>query len=233
MKNMKRILVTLVAAVLLMTMTVAGTIAWLASKTEVVTNTFSVGDVTIVLYETDVDEDSDTSDKWAVDNAYDRNNAYKLLPAAEFKKDPTVFVEKNSEEAYIRMIVKVVNYDNMVKAFEGCEESYVANDVFLLEKLVDWNTKWEFETYNANNNTYEFRYFEPVSTVGSSEEWTKLDPLFKKITMPGDLTNGAIDLLNGVQIVVEAHAIQTQGFNGDVDLAWETFNANQPTTLDK
>ena len=49
MKNMKRILLTVVAAMLLVVMSVAGTLAYLTVKTNPVTNTFKVGDVSFDL----------------------------------------------------------------------------------------------------------------------------------------------------------------------------------------
>ena len=58
MKNSKfrRILLLLACAVLLVSLSVGATLAYLTSTTETVTNTFTVGNVAITLDELDVDE---------------------------------------------------------------------------------------------------------------------------------------------------------------------------------
>lgn len=65
MKLSKRALVTTLALMLAMTMSVFGTVAYLTSTAKA-TNTFTVGDVEITLEETDVDEDGNP--KYPVDN---------------------------------------------------------------------------------------------------------------------------------------------------------------------
>ncbi|MBR2717844.1 MAG: SipW-dependent-type signal peptide-containing protein [Clostridia bacterium] len=65
MKLSKRALVTTLALMLAMTMSVFGTVAYLTSSAKA-TNTFTVGDVEITLEETDVDEDGNP--KYPVDN---------------------------------------------------------------------------------------------------------------------------------------------------------------------
>lgn len=102
MTNKRKGLVTLMAAVLLVAMSVMGTVAYLTSQ-DVVTNTFTVGKVVITLDEADVD-DSKTDVTTA---GRDRANAYHLLPGHEYTKDPTVHVKADSENSWV--FVKVVN----------------------------------------------------------------------------------------------------------------------------
>ncbi len=119
--NMKKILTTVVAALLLMTMTVMGTLAYLTSTTGPVTNTFTVGNVKITLDELDVDvygqkipvtdengdpvKDSDGNITYKTDR--DMANAYKLVPNHEYIKDPTIHVDAASENCWV--FVKVEN----------------------------------------------------------------------------------------------------------------------------
>lgn len=232
MKNMKRILLTMVAAMLLVVMSVGGTLAYLASKTAVVQNTFSVGDIVIELWETDVDNDTTATDNWTYKGVtYDRANAYKLLPNQTYAKDPTVFVAKGSEEAYLRMIVTVGKYDQLIAAFDEKKAEYVVDGVFLLQNVVDWNTVWAFEkcevAADGKTATYEFRYNGSVNTLNETEDFKVMPALFTEITMPEFLDNDAIDKLNGVTIDVEAHAIQTAGFDS-VEAAWAGFDAAVP-----
>lgn len=98
----RRILLLLGCAVLLVCLSVGATLAYLTSTTQVVTNTFTVGNVTIDLDETDVtvygDKDTDARVK---------ANEYKLIPGHSYTKDPTIHVAAGSEKCWL--FVKVVN----------------------------------------------------------------------------------------------------------------------------
>ncbi|MBR4411285.1 MAG: SipW-dependent-type signal peptide-containing protein [Firmicutes bacterium] len=102
MTNKRKALMTVLAAMLLVTMSVFGTLAYLTS-TDAVTNTFTVGNVAITLDEADVDN-SKTN---VTTEGRDKANAYHLLPGHVFAKDPTVHVEANSENSWV--FVKVEN----------------------------------------------------------------------------------------------------------------------------
>ena len=79
---MKKKLTTVLAIVLVVALSVAGTYAYLTSKTATITNTFTVGKVNITLAETTGPE-------------------YQLIPGKEYKKDPVVTVEDGSEKCYL------------------------------------------------------------------------------------------------------------------------------------
>ena len=102
MKTKTKALALALCAVLLVVSTVFVTMAYLTSKTDVVTNTFTVGKVTITLDEADVDlmgvKDSDARVK---------ANEYKLIPGHTYIKDPTVHVDDESEDCWL--FVKVEN----------------------------------------------------------------------------------------------------------------------------
>ena len=70
---------------------VGGTIAWLISRTDSVTNTFTYGDIDITLTETETDDgDNDPS-----------TNEYEMVPGNTIAKDPTVTVEADSEDCWL------------------------------------------------------------------------------------------------------------------------------------
>ena len=103
MKSKKKVLVTLLCAVLLVFASVMGTMAYLTKTTEVVTNTFTVGKVELTLDEADVNEYG-----VAIENAERvMENEYKLIPGHNYIKDPTLHVGEGSEYCYL--FVKVVN----------------------------------------------------------------------------------------------------------------------------
>ena len=88
---MKKKLMTVLALVLVIAMSVAGTYAYLTSQAEV-KNTFTVGKVAITLDEAKVNQ-------WGVAIAgVDRvnGNTYKLRPGHEYTKDPTVHFQAKS-----------------------------------------------------------------------------------------------------------------------------------------
>lgn len=90
---MKKKLTTVLAIVLVVALSVAGTYAYLTSKTATITNTFTVGNVNIDLKET---FNTDTNN----DNKPDAWQA-QLIPGKEYLKDPVVTVKGGSEKCYL------------------------------------------------------------------------------------------------------------------------------------
>ena len=219
MKKFKKALVLFLCAVLLVAGSVAGTLAYLQAKSEVVQNTFTVGDVKIDLDEANVDEYGDLADLSRV-----KSNKYKLLPGHDYIKDPTVTVKANSEDCYVRMFVSVNEIEKLKAAFPVAKyPTFYAGELFLLQMLVTgWdNAVWEYEDYN--NGTYEFRYHEIVRLSSAD---VRLDALFDTIVIPGTVTNTELASLNAVQIDVVAQAIQADGFD-TADKAWAQWNSEQ------
>lgn len=98
MKNLRlttKGVVALMASTLLLGGAIGGTMAWLTDSTDEVTNTFTIGDITLELtehkYENGTLSDSETTD----------SNEYKFVPGATLPKDPYVIVGANSESCYI------------------------------------------------------------------------------------------------------------------------------------
>ena len=98
---MKKRLMTVLAIVLVIAMSVAGTYAFLTSQ-DSVTNTFTVGQIAITLDEAEVNEYGAVQGAKRV-----QANTYKLIPGHEYTKDPTIHFAKDSEAAYL--FVKVEN----------------------------------------------------------------------------------------------------------------------------
>lgn len=95
MKTARKVLVLALCAVLLVSATIVGTMAYLTSQ-DTVTNTFTVGSVAITLDEAPVDV-------YGTVVAGDRrdNNTYKLLPGHTYTKDPIVHVTQGSEVCWL------------------------------------------------------------------------------------------------------------------------------------
>jgi len=95
MKTKSKALLLALCAVLLVAASVLGTMAYLTSQAEV-TNTFTVGSVSITLDEAPVDENGEATTGTRV-----TENSYKLMPGHEYDKDPTIHVAANSEDCWL------------------------------------------------------------------------------------------------------------------------------------
>ena len=226
MKKFKALLVV-ACALLLVAASVFGTMAYLTSTTGEVKNTFTVGNVAITLDEAKVNVNGNPVDADGKEVALAKaprvtGNAYKLIPSHKYTKDPTVHVTDGSEDAYVRMNVKVKNLDKLKAAFPADKyaDYYAgdAGDVFLLEKLVKgWDSsKWAFQSFHTDTATYEFRYTDKA-VAGEN-----LPALFTSIVIPGTVDKAALENLGKVEIVITADAIQAEGFD-DAAAAWNAF----------
>ena len=210
MKTKTKALGLVMAAVLLVTATIFGTMAYLTDTDEVV-NTFTVGSVAIKLDEAPVGTDGK-----AIAGDRVKANSYKLLPGHEYDKDPTVTVMQGSESSYVRMLVTISNASELKEVFD-------AN--FLPENYVEgwdsatWIASGITENTTDNTITYEFRYKE---TVAAPTADVVLDDLFESFTVPGTVDNDQLAKLSNMTITVVAHAIQADGF-ADANAAWTAF----------
>ena len=152
------------------------------------------------------------------------SNSYHLVPGKSYVKDPTMTVEKGSEEAYVRMRVTI----NMLKELDAI---FAPNGVDLTEIFVGYSSaNWELTATtrdtSANTITYEFRC---PTTVDAKEDAVVLDPLFDKIHLPGFVTGDQLSKLyvddqNKLTITIVGDAIQAETF-ANADAAWVAFEA--------
>ena len=125
MKKFVKPLVIAICAVLLVAGSVAGTLAYLTATAEAVTNTFTVGNITIALDEAQVNEYGEA----VAPAARVRENSYKLVPGREYKKDPTIHVTKGIEACYL--FVKIESNISGV-VMDSVAAQLTANDWTLL-----------------------------------------------------------------------------------------------------
>jgi len=109
----KRTIALVMAAVMLLGVTIGGTIAWLTAQSDDVVNTFTVGDINIELDEAPLNTDgltlNETADRVKV------NNNYKMIPGNELPKDPQVRVLAGSEACWLFVkIEKENNFDHFL-----------------------------------------------------------------------------------------------------------------------
>lgn len=131
-----RILLTAVAALLLVTLTVGGTLAWLTATTETVKNTFSPSNIKIELYEHPL-KDGSTSEIDTNGTPTKEVNGYKMVPGLDLQKDPYVTVKAGSEKCWV--FIKVTEGNNL-DTFISYEVDVAADKwVKLEEGVYYWN----------------------------------------------------------------------------------------------
>ena len=213
MKKTSKALLLVLCAVLLVTASVMGTMAYLTS-TDTVENTFTVGKVKITMDEADVNEygeklNSD-GELWQQGEDYaDRvkGNEYKLIPSHKYVKDPVIFVHAKSEPCYL-----FVKLDNKIEAYEAATNTIAAqmgaNDWNYIEEDAVWVYKDIVDTSDmtVDQPINLFKTFTIADNAQSIAGWDNISPADTIVT-------------------VNAYAIQADGF-ANAEAAWDvTFGA--------
>ena len=188
MKTRSKALLLTLCAVLLVTASVLGTMAYLTSQ-DTVTNTFSVGSVAIKLDEAKANLDGSLVEGAARVKA----NSYKLLPGHTYNKDPIVHVDPTSENCYL--FVKVANE---ITAIEG--ETTVAAQM----------TAKGWVAVDGVTGVYVYTQSNAPAVVAGGSNVT----VFDNFTISGTVDNATLATYNNKTITVTAYAIQADGFEG-------------------
>lgn len=205
---MKKTILALACAVLLVAASVMGTLAYLTS-TDSVTNTFTVGEgVNMTLDEA---KTSDNGDGKVVESATRvKANTYKLMPGHTYTKDPTVHV--TGEDCYV--FVKV---ENGITDIEG------ANTI--ASQITDngWKAVDGFDglyVYVGTGGTTRTA----VSKSTSSNKTGKSNGdfvVFESFTVKEDADQSAIKAHEKDSIKITAFAVQKDGFDATAESGTE------------
>lgn len=190
-KNLKKLLLAVCCAALLVCVSIGATVAYLTSKDEV-KNTFTVGKVNITLDETDVTLNG-TKD---TDTRVDAND-YKLMPGHEYIKDPIVHVTAGSEPCWVFISVK-----NEIAAIEA--DTKIAAQI-TAKGWTKLKTEAGVDVYYKQN-------------VEAGANGINL-PVFDGFKIDGNVDSDTLATYNGKTIVVTAYAIQADGFTAP-EAAW-------------
>ncbi len=197
MKTRTKALLLALCAVLLVVTTVFTTLAFLKDETGEVTNVFTVGKVSISLFETD----PENSSAGQVEISTDVEHTYaKVVPGVAIPKDPTLKVNKGSEASWLFAVVTV---DNAQFDYE----------------IADGWTKVENVANLAANETV---YVREVDAVAEDAEPIPSFPIFKdnEVTLKTDFAGGEI---NDISII--GKAIQKDTSFGTALAAWNAMQA--------
>lgn len=187
--KLRKTLLVVASAILLVVASVMGTMAWLTSTTGEVKNTFTVGNVAITLDEAKVNEygsvDSDSSAERV------NGNTYKLINGHTYTKDPTIHVADGSEDCYL--FVKVVNGISDIEAS--------GNAIATQMEAQGW------KALDGVDNVYYYTVEGVITAVSAGCDVT----VFASFTVADDATLGSYV---NASVTVTAYAVQKDGFEG-------------------
>ncbi|MBO5200664.1 MAG: hypothetical protein J6B93_05220 [Clostridia bacterium] len=217
-KTIRNAIILTLAAVVLVVATVFTTMAYLVSTAKV-SNVFTVGDVTIEMYESPVDEDGKIVNPVAVGEKKTADtNTYAIKPGGTYDKDPTVYVNPGSTECYL--FVKARNQIDNIEYKEGTIDAgnasmktqMVANGWKRIGKTAigDWIYVYTGDAADDNDTDAFAQFIESMDTVQSFD-------LFKNFTIDPNCNNDKYKLAQGAAVTITAYAIQTEGFIGAND----------------
>ena len=197
MKTKSKALLLTLCAVLLVTASVLGTMAFLTSTDEV-KNTFTVGQVKITLDEKDTDDSTPNADR-------DKANAYHLLPGKEYEKDPTVHVNAVSEDSWIFVKVEngIADFEAATSTEEGGYKTIADQIVAKGWTALDGVTGVYYKSYDKSTTGADlvvFENFKMADNANNVDGWGNISADTTKVT-------------------VTAYAVQKDGFT-TASAAW-------------
>lgn len=201
----RKLTVVLLSVILVLCCTIGGSLAWLMDTSNTVTNTFTVGDIDIVLKEHSL-VNGVLSGKEVEANIED---TYKILPGTTQPKDPFVRFTKESEACWL--FVKIDEENNTVA---GKNYKYVTYTVDSAWKSVEGTTNvYYIDLTNGGlvNARTEKNILADLQ-VSYSSELTKED------------LNSVTDN-NEPQLIFTAYAVQKEAAN-DAAAAWNLVKDN-------
>lgn len=202
---MKKALTMAAVLLLVLALGIGGTLAYLTSKSETITNTFTVGNVSISLTEHQYDENNFAQVKKDTDgtpvSVTDNEQSYKLIPGTTYAKDPTVTVEKDSEDCYL--FVKLEKLHN--------PDTYLE----YTNKLTDGTSGW-----TALEGVTDVYYREVTRDADNDQTFALIKD--NQVTVKSTLDNNDLKSITEntqPQLKYTAYAIQESGFNS-ASVAW-------------
>lgn len=201
-----------VAAITLVIATVLTTMAYLTASTAV-SNTFSVGNIGIEMYESAVDVHGNIIDKSAPKNA--TGNTYHLVPDETYTKDPTVYVAPGGEPSYI--FIKLRNQiEEIEEAHAATEDDDPPATMSQQMKSNGWHLIAETETGDiyvyAGKDTSSF--VEKQIAIKVTPHATDKLPIdvFQEFTVEKNLSQEKLAKFGGSKVTLNAFAIQASNF---------------------
>ena len=203
-RNTLKPMLIAMAVVLLLGCVTGGTLAWLTSTTDPVTNTFTTADVSITLketYNTDSDNDNE-NDKWVA----------QMIPGYSYTKDPVVTVEDDSEDCWL---------------FVKFEEKNDASKYLTYTSNLSTDNGW---TQGDGTKIPDNVWYRQVMKADTTKSWNLLKDDIVTVNAT-TVTKGSMADAAKAELVYTAYAAQLHK-NGTQDFtaaeAWEVLNPTTP-----
>lgn len=212
-KNLKKLLMAVCCAALLVCVSIGATVAYLTSKDEV-TNTFTVGKVAITLDELETNIWGVASDATRTDS-----NTYKLMPGHTYIKDPTVHVTAGSEASWIFVKVEngIADYEAETSTEEGGYKNIAAQIVangWTKLSVTDADVYYKQHNVPARDTGTDYQVFgrfKIADNADSEEGWSGIS-------------------IDTTKVIVTAYAIQLDGFENKPADAWDAVKDTATNT---
>lgn len=204
-----KILCLVMGAILLVTGSVAVTLAYLQDKTQTVTNTMTVGKIDIKLDEGVVD----LYGKFTSGRT-EEGNKYKLIPGQEYNKDPKITVLKGSEPCYVFFGISI---DTKVSNVLDTSKNVIATQLKSNGWLVLENSttdKTQVTWADTDGTQYKIYYKSAAVDATSADKPLKT---FEKFSVSGAANVSNAD---NATIKVKAFAVQSANLTSPQN-AWD------------
>lgn len=251
-RKLRKAILTLCSALLLVSLSVGMTLAYL-TDTESVKNTFSVGNVGLDMDETDVWDTEDIGTKYNENGAEKtvtkemvgevkpgntkrvKENDYQLYPGKTYKKDPIITIDKGSEDCWViaKIVVtateiskvrELIGYNGGLLGLNGIVSGGVFTDSYGTPTEGDNGvTTWTGTDYTLTQKAETDKNVFYVY-VNAAQKANASIALFDTITIPNTWGNDEIAKLAGLKMDISAYAVQKDSFVN----AQEAFKAAFP-----
>ena len=202
MKARSKALLLTLCAVLLVAVSVPGTMAYLTSKTQVITNTFTVGNINIELTETKPE-----------------NQQAKIIPGVDIEKDPKVTVNPNSEACYLFVKITEENWPTFTET-DGTT------------KKVSYGIPTDWKPLAGETGIYYREVDAATAKKGESYYILKGDTTYPNgvVTVSENLTKNEVNgITTQPKLTFTAYAVQKDGISTAAD-AWAKVSTSTTTT---
>ncbi|MBR2037594.1 MAG: hypothetical protein IKK03_04945 [Lachnospiraceae bacterium] len=195
-----KVAVLMMAAVLLIGCTVGGSLAWLMTKTNTVTNTFVAGNIgTLTLSEKSTEITADTT------------NNYTIVPGVNITKDPKITFNGNNVKAYVFVKVEATGWT--------CSDStYTIDSDADTSTGMSWTIADGWTPVNGVANVY-YRIVNADSDTTTTATTESYDIIKgNTISVSSGITQESISDYTK-NLIFTGYAIQADGHTGDDDNA--------------
>lgn len=235
MNRFKKIVLIAVAMLLVVTVSVAATAAYLMHQTDMEKNAFSVGKVRISLDQAKVNAQGKPVDENGnvVDDVKDAarvlENECKLIPGRTYVNDPTIYVEEGSEECILFVVLRMPeSLENIicnVGEYDGCIFSQINENGWLYDGYV---------IPDGAVDSTEYCIVFCYNSAGPVAANTPI-PFFESITIDKSVTQDQLKGLDLNEIKITAFAFQNEGTNNmnDEDVWNKILELCDPFDLNK